>query len=509
MNWKTVSYTFLFFTLSHILDKEKIDDLLAKIGMGGGGGDVDMDMLNKRFASKLPPDSTIVRIEELEKLIKKLSEKCIQHDKTLYQNNILDKSVTEPIKEEVVEDDNAKSVKDDGTVVSEMEKILLEIEALNNCDMDLTARMQILEKALKGTTIQVNTNVKDISDLKIKMEGLLNVEPVSATGDIDTGALIKLIKSLEVQLHSHKESTEKEFTTVRSELSQCRLDCRQYTDNEVSSLSQTLTKQFDSAMSNLRHELERLRAEFEQHKNKDFVALELRVTALEKRISALIQRIENMPVGTGGGNMDEGRMRALEDRVAALENALDQLKNDISRWIKDLTDMINSKPDFDKLEQLIQDRFNEIVKALTKQFADKGEMRKVLKMHEKQIQNIYNVVMTRCGGTGEGEEDAMFSKKPLKGLSCASCEKGLENMYGKKVEFMAWNKMPFRDPSERIARVGQGFSKMLSMLNPDQMSRYEQPMNRSQHNPNLPGFKQTKRPGSHGGSALKQPTTTQ
>ena len=83
--------------------------------------------------------------------------------------------------------------------------------------------------------------------------------------------------------------------------------------------------------------------------------------------------------------MDEGRMRALEDRVEALENALEQLKNDIGRWIKDLTDMINAKPDFDKIEQLIQDRFNEIVKALTKQFADKAEMRKVLKMHEKQI----------------------------------------------------------------------------------------------------------------------------
>ena len=68
----------------------------------------------------------------------------------------------------------------------------------------------------------------------------------------------------------------------------------------------------------------------------------------------------------------------------------------------------------------------------------------------------------------------MFSKKPLGGLSCASCEKGLVDMYGKRVEFMPWNKLPFRDPAERIARVGQGFSKMLSMINPDQLSRYDQ-----------------------------------
>ena len=48
----------------------------------------------------------------------------------------------------------------------------------------------------------------------------------------------------------------------------------------------------------------------------------------------------------------------------------------------------------------------------------------------------------------------MFSTKPLGGLSCASCEKGLVDMHGKRVEFMPWNKLPFRDPAERIARVG-------------------------------------------------------
>lgn len=48
----------------------------------------------------------------------------------------------------------------------------------------------------------------------------------------------------------------------------------------------------------------------------------------------------------------------------------------------------------------------------------------------------------------------MFSKKPLGGMSCASCEKDLVNLHGKKVEFMPWNRMPFRDPQDRIARVG-------------------------------------------------------
>jgi hypothetical protein len=47
----------------------------------------------------------------------------------------------------------------------------------------------------------------------------------------------------------------------------------------------------------------------------------------------------------------------------------------------------------------------------------------------------------------------MFTKKPLGGMSCASCEKDVINLYGKKAMHLPWSKFPFRDPSERIARV--------------------------------------------------------
>lgn len=167
---------------------------------------------------------------------------------------------------------------------------------------------------------------------------------------------------------------------------------------------------------------------------------------------------------------------------------LAHLRDEFAKWMKEMQDSLNQKADFNQMDKALQDRLSDIVKALTKQFADKGDTRKALKIHEKQFQNLYNLIMSK-GGQGENEEDAMFSKKPLGGLSCASCEKGLIDMYGKRVEFMPWNKLPFRDPAERIARVGQGFSKMLSMINPDQLSRYEQnskmaqPMHMSQNEP--------------------------
>mgnify|MGYP000046396530 FL=1 len=99
------------------------------------------------------------------------------------------------------------------------------------------------------------------------------------------------------------------------------------------------------------------------------------------------------------------------------------------------------------------DRLNEIVKALTKQFAEKNDTRKALKLLEKNLKNMYDLFMSK-NGTHDKEDDAMFTKKPLGGTSCASCAKDVVDLYGKRVEYQPWGKMPFRDPSERIARVG-------------------------------------------------------
>lgn len=65
------------------------------------------------------------------------------------------------------------------------------------------------------------------------------------------------------------------------------------------------------------------------------------------------------------------------------------------------------------------DKINEVVKALTKQLADKNDTKKALKLLERQLKNLYELLMSR--GHGDNEDDAMFTKKPLGGMSCASC----------------------------------------------------------------------------------------
>lgn len=61
----------------------------------------------------------------------------------------------------------------------------------------------------------------------------------------------------------------------------------------------------------------------------------------------------------------------------------------------------------------------------------------------------------------------MLSKKHLGPNACASCEQNLVNMHGTSADYYNWKKLPARETNERIARYGQGFSKILSTLRDD------------------------------------------
>ena len=57
------------------------------------------------------------------------------------------------------------------------------------------------------------------------------------------------------------------------------------------------------------------------------------------------------------------------------------------------------------------------------------------------------------GKNNDTEEDAMFTKKPLGPVSCASCEKDIVNLQGVKADFLSWKRLPEHNPRDRIARV--------------------------------------------------------
>jgi len=100
-------------------------------------------------------------------------------------------------------------------------------------------------------------------------------------------------------------------------------------------------------------------------------------------------------------------------------------------------------------------------------FADKDSTKKKFLSLEKNIKNLYDLIMAQQGTTGK-EDDAMFTKKYVGPVNCASCEKGITNLLGTQADYLSWKRLPFREPTERIARYGQGFSKILTMMRPSE-----------------------------------------
>ena len=98
---------------------------------------------------------------------------------------------------------------------------------------------------------------------------------------------------------------------------------------------------------------------------------------------------------------------------------------------KSLQDHLNSKVDKDELSELearLLEKLNEMLKKMMGQFADKNDTKKRLANLEKNVKILFEMLGNRGSVDRGNEEDAMFSKKPLGGFSCASCERNITNL---------------------------------------------------------------------------------
>ena len=142
----------------------------------------------------------------------------------------------------------------------------------------------------------------------------------------------------------------------------------------------------------------------------------------------------------------------------------DKFMKDFWNKLKELEELLSKKANLDDLralEELLKNKIKELSDEFLKKFADKIETKRALKYLEKLIRDNETIKVIPEGN------DAMLARKPLGGWSCASCQKELERLMGKIAPYQPWNKMPYRDPADRIARAGPGFSRMLATIQPE------------------------------------------
>ena len=124
------------------------------------------------------------------------------------------------------------------------------------------------------------------------------------------------------------------------------------------------------------------------------------------------------------------RIKALEERSDALWN---ELNNKVS--VRDLYNELLKKADLDALKALESSliKLNQLINELMNRFADRVENDKAHKLLQKNLKNLYDLFMSL---KGEGnEDDPMFTTK---GLACAACAKGVQNMIGFRADHVPW-----------------------------------------------------------------------
>ena len=187
----------------HATDKEIIDEHTKEIDALKNrapvelpeikGDGLDMATLMNMFASKNPPDNTIKRIEELEKMVKDLMGRPVGSG--------------------------------EGLSADAMDKL-----------NDLLRRVQSLETRADRTDNKLKEQDDQLSDHERRIKALEAMDftgPANVSGDLDTAAILKQVNLVRTELNQVRNEQNAFATKTANDLEALRLELRAYTDKEA------------------------------------------------------------------------------------------------------------------------------------------------------------------------------------------------------------------------------------------------------------------------------------
>ena len=139
----------------------------------------------------------------------------------------------------------------------------------------------------------------------------------------------------------------------------------------------------------------------------------------------------------------------------------------LRRLVDSILDSLKNKPsyrDIKVLEEEILVKFEELKVGTAKKFAERIETVKNFKYLDQQIKHILQIYISKDSKS----DNWLLAKRPLNSNLCASCEAYIGDLKDNS-NFPPWNtRYPHKDPTDKYSRLGNGFSKMLQMINVDE-----------------------------------------
>ena len=351
--------------------------------------------------------------EDLEKLKKELEELKQAHDQTIIKvtNN---KEQIDLILERLNEINNGYKTGD--------EKLQKEIDELNKKINQINSQIDLLLKLPRGTSDNTNSDSNmDLSAINELMKKILNLES-------DYKAFVERVNIDEIY-------------------------------RQLKFLHET------------KADKKELKEKYDDH--------QIQIDAINKRLDGLFaQMLSRKNEGTDQPVIDIDFSLYLpksefdkykRDTTLEFKKIWDEIKN-IKDLINKMSTLLNTKAnlsDLEDLKNLILAKLEELALACNKKFADRNETANNLKYLEDQIKKLFELLSSSKKDTFNEADNWLLAKKPISGYSCAACESVIGNLRDDPNKFIPWNKLPLRDPGDKLYRMGSGFSKMLQMLNFD------------------------------------------
>ena len=163
----------------------------------------------------------------------------------------------------------------------------------------------------------------------------------------------------------------------------------------------------------------------------------------------------------------ETHVKENEDEFYKIKKEISKIKENLSQVMIAIKKKAESA-EINNLRNNIMEKMEELVKACNIKFADKNECLKNFKHIEEQLKKILFLLKKKNEQNIDNDNNNwLLAKKPINGYSCASCESYLGDLSNDIKKYIPWNRLPLRESSDNLYRMGSGYSKMLQMINFD------------------------------------------
>ena len=455
--------------------KKKMEDISVKVmdfdvfdvfkesGMEGGSVDA-AKVLIKNLEQKFTHKNEIIdekmkkNEEDIYKLKNDFQNLKNESDVISYNLNNFKSKIKELVEQVGITSDNNSNLVNEinGKLTETYKKLLEKIEEEKN---ELKKNIEKIKKQIKALSNKGNNN--DDKD-KIKGYGLSDED-------------LKLLSDLTKRINTAEKHV-KGLITISSEIPKIKEKFIQFENTmtlktnitEFEEYTEKLNSQINMNNS-IRDMVEKVQ-DMATKNMKDLGFFLNKIESLSATVLAVKEALETLSGMKQENIIDVTQFvdqLSFKDFISRNNKDKDKLEKNIDelrRLFKDILEGFNKKADEKDLrdfELLLNNKLEELKLMSGKKFADKIDTGKTLKYLDTQIKYLSENILKRT----DRNDSWLIAKKPMGGHACASCESYLGDLKGND-EFIAWNKYPQRERDTNY-RLGNGFSRMLNMLNID------------------------------------------